>query len=82
MFMKRDVPQNEVMLFLLKTTVSLWLVWAVVGVAGYWVLAEYFGWNKLGIEANVSIFFGLTIAGLAAIAALVYLDYRLMKLLK
>ena len=80
--MSRDVPQNELMLFLLRTIFSLWLVWAIIGVAGYWELAQYFGWNRLGIEANVSIFFGLTVAGPIAIAALVYLSYRLIKLLK
>lgn len=80
--MSRDIPQHEFMSFLFRTIVSLWLIWAIIGVAGYWELAQYLGWDRLGIEANVSIFFAITIAGLIAIAVLAYLSYRLIRLLR
>jgi hypothetical protein len=76
---RSDTPQREMMLFAFRAVCVLWLVWAVVGVAGYWKLAQSMEWDKLSLEANVSIFLGLTVTGLVAIAAFVYLTYRLRK---
>lgn len=77
--MRDKVPQHEIMLLVFRIVLALWLIWAGIGVAGYWKLAQSMGWDRLSVEVNVSIFLGITVAGLAVIAALVYLTYRLFK---
>lgn len=77
--MRDRVPQHEIMLFVFRIVLALWLIWAAIGVAGYWKLAQKMGWDRLSVEVNISIFLGLTVAGLAVIAAFVYLTCRLFK---
>jgi len=76
---RSEVPQDEVMLFVFRMVIVLWLVWTAVGTIGYLWLAEQMGWDRLSGEAQVSIFLALTVVVFATIAGAVYGIYRLFR---
>jgi hypothetical protein len=76
---RADIPQHEVMLFVLRIALPAALVWAVIATFAYWKLAERFGWDKLGLEANVSIFAAFTLGGILVVVGLAYLIHTLFR---